>query len=77
MEPDAAGPRALHEATEQVREHRRAMAAAPPPSAWSLKSGIVGRDVLPYVGMRVRHLLATKHEFSRGLLGTVEIIPGR
>ena len=37
----------------------------------------VGKDVSPYVGMRVRHVQGKDHRSSRGLLGTIEIIPGR
>lgn len=38
---------------------------------------VVGKDVSPYVGMRVRHESGNDHRSSKGLLGTVEIIPGR
>jgi len=38
---------------------------------------VVGKDVSPYVGMRVRHSAGKDHGSSRGLLGTIEIIPGR
>ena len=38
---------------------------------------VVGKDVSPYVGMRVRHTMGKDHRSSRGLLGTIEIIPGR
>ena len=37
----------------------------------------VGKDVSPYVGMRVRHAQGKDHRSSRGLMGTIEIIPGR
>jgi hypothetical protein len=37
----------------------------------------VGKDISPYVGMRVRHAAGKDHKSSRGLLGTIEIIPGR
>ena len=38
---------------------------------------VIGKDVSPYVGMRVRHVSGNDHRSSRGLLGTIEIIPGR
>jgi len=38
---------------------------------------VVGKDVSPYVGMRVRHESGKDHRSSKGLLGTIEIIPGR
>jgi hypothetical protein len=38
---------------------------------------VVGKDVSPYVGMRVQHCMGKDHGSSRGLLGTIEIIPGR
>ena len=38
---------------------------------------VVGKDVSPFVGMRVRHISGKDHRSSRGQLGTIEIIPGR
>ena len=38
---------------------------------------LVGQDIIPRVGMRVRHVSGKSHKSSRGLAGTIEIIPGR
>jgi len=62
---------------QAVREKRHAMAATPAPDAVQLISGVVGQEVAPYVGMRVRHAHGVDHQASRGLLGTIELIPGR
>mmetsp|Transcript_18171 Transcript_18171/g.40868 ORF Transcript_18171/g.40868 Transcript_18171/m.40868 type:complete len:1145 (-) Transcript_18171:316-3750(-) len=37
----------------------------------------VGQDISPVVGMRVVHYTRDEHNSSRGLPGTIEIIPGR
>jgi hypothetical protein len=38
---------------------------------------VVGKDVAPFVGMRVRQISGKDHRSSRGQLGTIQIIPGR
>jgi len=68
----------LMQKAQEVREKRHEMAATPAPDAVQLISGVVGHDgVAPYVGMRVRHAHGVDHQASRGLLGTIELIPGR
>ena len=69
--------RAPMPAPQDVIAHRLRAAAVPAPDPCHLVSGEVGKDVLPFVGMRVRHIKGSEHGASRGLLGTVEIIPGR
>ena len=77
MERRPVGQKALQAAAEEVRVHRHQMAAAPSPDACNLKSGLVGLEKKAYVGMRVKHVKGRAHGFSHGLLGTVELIPGR
>jgi hypothetical protein len=38
---------------------------------------LVGRDVLPLMGMRVRHVNGPNHGSSKGMGGMIEFIPGR
>lgn len=38
---------------------------------------LVGRDVLPKMGMRVRHVNGPNHGSSKGMGGVIEYIPGR
>lgn len=77
MERRPVGQKELQAAAEEVRVHRHQMAAAPSPDACNLKSGLVGLENKAFVGMRVRHVQGRAHGFSHGLLGTVELIPGR
>ena len=64
-------------APPDVISHRVYAASISAPDPCQLVSGVVGKDVLPWVGMRVRHIKGLQHGASKGQLGTVEVIPGR